>query len=89
MTTKQAIRLCKAFCIGFVSVGNDLNERIKDAAFYSNLMFDIVQKQFPKKPNINIIYDTYDCPNCQRRYEMTFAKYNYCPHCGQCLEWGE
>ncbi len=49
----------------------------------------------PKKPNIygdgcdddgNLIYDTYDCPNCQTSYEMEYEKYDYCPYFGQALD---
>ncbi len=57
-----------------------------------------LQKQTPKKPDIygdgygddgNLIYDTYDCPNCQTSYEIEYEKYDYCPHCGQAIDWGE
>ncbi len=55
-----------------------------------------LEKQIPKKPDIsgdscdkdgNLIYDTYDCPNCHTSYEMEYEKYDYCPSCGQALDW--
>ncbi len=57
-----------------------------------------IEKQIPKKPDIsgdscdkdgNLIYDTYDCPNCHTSYEMEYEKYDYCPSCGQALNWSE
>lgn len=57
-----------------------------------------LEKQIPKKPyvygggygnNGEIIYDTYDCPNCDKSYEMDYEKYDYCPNCGQALDWRE
>lgn len=56
------------------------------------------EKQTPKKPNIwgdgyddkgNMIYDTYDCPNCGKSYEIDYQDYNHCPECGQAIDWGE
>lgn len=55
-----------------------------------------LEKQIPKKPNIwgdgydnkgNLIYDMYDCPNCSKSYEIDYEKYDYCPICGQALDW--
>lgn len=56
------------------------------------------EKQTPKKPNIwgdgyddkgNMIYDTYDCPNCGKSYELDYQEYKYCPECGQAIDWSE
>ncbi|MCM1008860.1 MAG: Lar family restriction alleviation protein [Ruminococcus flavefaciens] len=37
--------------------------------------------------NGNIIYDTYDCPNCEASYELDYEKHDYCPSCGQKFDW--
>ncbi len=59
---------------------------------------EALEKQIPKKPDIygdgyddngNLIYDTYDCPNCEKSYEMDYEKYDYCPSCGQAIDWSE
>ena len=34
-----------------------------------------------------IIYDTYDCPNCEASYELDYEKHDYCPSCGQKFDW--
>ena len=58
---------------------------------------EAVGKQQAKKPNVwgdgygddgNIVYDTYDCPNCGKSYEVDYEEYKYCPNCGQAMDWG-
>lgn len=57
-----------------------------------------LEKQIPKKPdlindgyddNCNLIYDTWICPCCQTEYELDYDKYQYCPNCGQRIDWSE
>ena len=55
------------------------------------------KKQIPKKPIITIdgffngqpIYDTWGCPNCGKVNETDFEDYEYCPICGQALDWSD
>lgn len=35
----------------------------------------------------NIIYDTWICPNCGEKYEVDYDVYEYCPKCGQAIQW--
>ena len=57
----------------------------------------VLEKQIPKKPIITIdgffngqpIYDTWGCPNCGKVNETDFEDYEYCPICGQALDWGD
>ncbi len=37
----------------------------------------------------NIIYDTWICPNCEEYYEVDYDNYDFCPKCGQRLDWSE
>lgn len=54
-------------------------------------------KQEAKKPNIwgdgyadgVLVYDMYDCPNCGKHYELDYEEYDYCPKCGQKLDWSD
>ena len=55
-----------------------------------------LEKQIPKKPdyegdgydeNGNLIYDTWICPNCGKHYEVDYDEYDFCPKCGQALNW--
>ncbi len=54
--------------------------------------------QNPKQPNVwgdgcddegGIIYDMYDCPNCNKSYEIDYEKYDFCPNCGQAIDWSD
>lgn len=56
------------------------------------------ERQRAKKPNIygdgyddegKIIYDMYDCPNCNKSYELDYEEYDFCPNCGQAIDWSE
>ena len=49
------------------------------------------EKQVAKKPNKHeedILGEYYSCPNCMNN-ELDDIFDNYCPRCGQALEWGE
>jgi rubrerythrin len=57
---------------------------------------EALQKQIPQKPNFEgdgyddsgeLIYDTWICPNCGDRYELDYEIHQYCPVCGQRLDW--
>lgn len=54
------------------------------------------EKQTPKKPDLEgdgygddgvLIYDTWICPCCGKRYEIDYEEYDYCPNCGQAIDW--
>ena len=36
-----------------------------------------------------IVYDTWICPGCGKDYEMEYDNYDYCPNCGQAIDWGD
>lgn len=37
-----------------------------------------------------LIYDTAICPTCERKFEVDYDEHsNYCPSCGQRIEWGD
>nr|DAM22272.1 MAG TPA: hypothetical protein [Bacteriophage sp.] len=53
------------------------------------------EKQIAKKPTYEgdgyapdgtLIYDTWICPCCDKRYEVDYDDYDYCPNCGQKLD---
>lgn len=54
------------------------------------------EKQTPKNPDLEgdgygddgvLIYDTWICPCCGKRYEIDYEEYDYCPNCGQAIDW--
>lgn len=54
-----------------------------------------LEKQIPKPPtyegdgysNGQLVYDTWICPCCGHHYEVDYDDYEYCPHCGQHIDW--
>ena len=56
-----------------------------------------LEKQIPKKPDLegdgyadgHLVYDTWICPCCEKGYEVDYEEYDYCPNCGQALDWSE
>lgn len=39
--------------------------------------------------NGNLIYDMWNCPSCGSSYEIDYDHYDYCPSCGQKIDWSE
>lgn len=58
-----------------------------------NLIAKIVKKEIPKKPyfesNGYPVYDTWICPRCGTNYEVDYDKFDYCPKCGQRIDWSD
>ena len=59
---------------------------------------EALEKQLPKRPNFEgdgyasdgtFVYDTWECPNCGEYYEVDYDDYDYCPKCGQKIDWSE
>ena len=63
----------------------------------SEMIDEAVERQIPKKPiyqadgysDGELVYDTWLCPNCDTAYEVDIDEYNYCPNCGQAIDWSE
>ena len=62
-----------------------------------DLIASIVEKGIPKKPEVESggyaygypVYDTWICPSCGTIYDIYSSDYDYCPNCGQRIEWEE
>ena len=56
-----------------------------------------VKKQKAKKPDFegdgyadgHLVYDTWICPCCGKHYEVDYDDYDFCPNCGQKLDWSD
>lgn len=66
--------------------------------FKSRLEISDYEKQTPKIPTYegdghdlegNIIFDEWLCPCCGTRYEVDYDEYDFCPNCGQAIDWRE
>ena len=55
---------------------------------------EAVAKQKPKVPDYEgdgyadgyMVYDTWICPNCGKKYEVDYDDYKHCPECGQAID---
>ena len=76
-----------------LSIVSDMRNRIKTY----ELSIEALEKQSPKNPylsgdgywNGQLVYDIWDCPNCGKSYEVDCDNYDYCPECGQKIDWSE
>lgn len=58
---------------------------------------EAVEKQISKEPdyegdgysNGQLVYDTWICPCCGHHYEVDYDDYEYCPKCGQKIDWSD
>lgn len=56
-----------------------------------------VEKETAKKPDYegdgysdgHLVYDTWICPCCGKHYEVDYDDYDFCPECGQCIDWSD
>ncbi len=58
----------------------------------------IKERNIPQKPTLegdgyapdgSFAWDTWHCPSCDSVYEVDDEKYEYCPNCGQRIDWGQ
>lgn len=65
---------------------------------YIKLAIKALEKQVAKKPSFegdgydpdgNLVYDTWICPSCEKHYEVDYEEYDYCPSCGQRIDWSD
>ena len=79
-------------------------ERLKEASYerFGNdgmgIAIQALEKQIPKKPTYEgdgyapdgtFVWDEWLCPCCGKRYEVDYDDYDYCPNCGQAIDWSD
>ena len=89
MAPQEAINNLKKYenCLAFTS---EEIESIK-------LAIEALEKQIAKTPTLEgdgywdgeLVLDTWFCPNCDKNYEVDYDDYDYCPNCGQKIDWSE
>lgn len=56
------------------------------------------EKQIPKKPTYDgdgyapdgtFVWDEWICPCCGTRYEVDYDEHDFCPNCGQKIDWSD
>lgn len=59
---------------------------------------EALEKQIRKKPTCegdgytpdgSLVLDEWLCPRCNFRYELDYEEHNYCPNCGQAIDWSD
>lgn len=65
---------------------------------FSQVVSSALEKQIPKKPAYDgdgyapdgtFVWDEWLCPCCGTRYEVDYDEYDFCPNCGQAIDWSE
>lgn len=62
-----------------------------------DMAIEALEKQIPKKPEFvadryadgEPVYDAWLCPCCETSYETEYEEYDFCPICGQKIDWSE
>ena len=63
-----------------------------------DMITSIVKKEIPRSPIRNgywydpdgsNVHVRWKCSNCGTKYRVYYADYDYCPHCGQRIDWEE
>lgn len=88
----EANLYCAETCYG---LGNYVCTRPEGYVFKAAI--EALEKRIPQKPvlegdgywNGELVYDTWTCPSCGEPYEIDYSKHDYCPMCGQAIDWGE
>ena len=70
------------------------DELVRRGLTFGNLL-EIMDKNIPQNPDLegdgysdgNLVYDTWICPCCGKYYEVDYEKYDFCPNCGQAIDW--
>ena len=60
-----------------------------------SLAIEALEKQMPESIDLEgdgyedgvIIYDIWICPRCGKHYELEYDYYDFCPNCGQRIDW--
>lgn len=98
MTEQEAIKEIKGWTNILMSAGSKCALETAEAQEMAISALEDRKRKKPEKPNIygdgyddkgEIIYDMYDCPNCSKSYELDYEKYDFCPNCGQAIDWSE
>lgn len=99
MTEREAVERLKNMRL-FMQIEDENNDcKFTDDDYKANEMaIEALEKQIPKKPDIegdgydpdgNLVYDTWICPACGVSYEIDYDEYDYCPSCGQAIDWSD
>ena len=93
MTIDEAIKRLDRNAYRTTCYGNRVVEHEENL-----IAIQALKKQIPKKatlegdgyaPDGTFVLDEWLCPCCGKRYEVDYDDYDYCPNCGQKLDWSD
>lgn len=68
----------------------DITNYVKFNSFIDDyakeMIINMINKDTPMKP---IICNTWSCPKCGKTYLIGNEEHEYCPNCGQSIDWNE
>ena len=92
MTASEAIKMLE-----IQKPAYGCKEYKKPLMYAYKMAIQALEKQIAKKPTYEgdgysdgqLVYDTWVCPCCGRSYELDYDDCDYCPNCGQNLDWSD
>lgn len=94
---KEVERLIQSWLISINYEEKEIQDTIEAAIDFERAI-KALKKQVPKQPHYEgdeyppddtFVWDEWLCPNCSSRYEVDYDDYNYCPNCGQRIDWSD
>lgn len=97
---RKSVEICKSMIERNITP-EDMEEYMKfedeciSEEFTLKSLLEAGEKQKAKKPDYegdgyadgHLVYDTWICPCCGKHYEVDYDEYDFCPDCGQKLDW--
>ena len=97
MTDSEAVEKLKNMRL-FMQIEDENNDcKFTEDDYKANeIAIQALGKQIPKNPiyegdgyspDETFVFDIWICPSCCKRYEVDYDDYDYCPNCGQKIDW--
>ena len=97
---RKSVEICKSMIERNITP-EDMEEYMKfedeciSEEFTLKSLLEAGEKQKAKRPYYegdgysdgHLVYDTWICPCCGKHYEVDYDDYDFCPACGQCIDW--
>ena len=99
---RKSVEICKSMIERNITP-EDMEEYMKfedeciSEGFTLKSLLEAGEKQKAKRPDYegdgysdgHLVYDTWVCPCCGKHYEVDHDDYDFCPTCGQCIDWSD
>ena len=99
---QKSVEICKSMIERNITPEN-MEEYMKfedeciSEEFTLKSLLEAREKQKAKRPYYegdgysdgHLVYDTWICPCCGKHYEVDYDDYDFCPACGQCIDWSD